>query len=136
MSATVSQLKRSAKLMFRWCVVNEALDEGRARVVVRQVLQSRRRGYFTILNEFKRLIKLEHARQTAKIDSAVPLQIDLQTRIRDSVERAYGHAMNTEFAEVPDLIGGIRIQVSNDVYDGSVKSRLAALATSFGIRSA
>jgi F-type H+-transporting ATPase subunit delta len=135
-SATVSQLKRSAKLMFRWCLVNETLDEARARVVVRQVLQSRRRGYFTILNEFMRLIKLEHARQTARIDSAVPLQIDLQTRIRDSVARVYGGAMITEFAEVPDLIGGIRIQVSNDVYDGSVKSRLAALAASFGIRRA
>ena len=136
MPATVSQLKRTGKMLFRLCVVNETLDEGRARVVVQQVLQSRRRGYFTVLNEFHRLIKLQQARQTAKIDSAVPLQIDLQTRIRETVERVYGQAMNTEFGEAPELIGGIRIQVSNDVYDGSVKARLAALAARFGIRSA
>jgi len=134
--ATVSRLKRTAKMLFRWCLVNEALDEGRVRVVVQQVLQSKRRGYFTVLNEFQRLVKLQAARQTAKIDSAVPLQSDLQMRIRESVEQVYGQAMNTKFAEVPELIGGIRIQVSNDVYDGSVKSRLAALAARFGIRSA
>jgi len=132
--ATVSQSKRTAKMLFNWCVVNETLDEGRARVVMQQVLQHKRRGYFTVLKEFQRILKLQQAKQTAKIDSAVPLQIDLQTQIRESVERVYGQAMSTEFAEAPDLIGGIRIQVSNDVYDGSVKSRLAALAVSFGIR--
>jgi len=134
--ATVSQLKRTAKMLFRWSVVNETLDEGRARVVVQQVLQSKRRGYFTVLSEFQRLVKLQEARQTAKIDSAVPLQSDLQAQIRESVERVYGQTMTTKFAELPELIGGIRIQVSNDVYDGSVKSRLAALAARFGIRSA
>jgi F0F1-type ATP synthase delta subunit len=41
--------------------------------------------------------------------------------------------MTAEFAEDPDLIGGIRVRVANDVYDGSVKARLAALARSFGI---
>jgi F-type H+-transporting ATPase subunit delta len=122
-------------MLFRWCVVNETLDEGRARAVVRQVSQSKRRGYFTVLNEFQRLVKLQQARQTAKVDSAAPLQSDLQTRIRETVDRVYGRPMNTEFAELPELIGGIRIQVSNDVYDGSVKSRLAALAARFGIRS-
>ena len=136
MPATVSQLKRTAKMLLRWCLVNETLDEGRARAAVQQITHSRRRGYFTVLREFQRLIKLQHARKTARVNSAVPLQIDLQTRIRDSVERVYGRAMNTEFVEAPELIGGIRIQVSNDVYDGSVKLRLAALAASFGIRSA
>jgi F0F1-type ATP synthase delta subunit len=91
-------------MLFNWCMVNETLEEGRARVAVQQVLQSKRRGYFTVLSEFQRAAKLQEARQTAKIDSAV--------------------------------IGGIRIQVSNDVYDGSVKSRLATLAAKCGIRSA
>src|SRR5215831_5563176 len=98
-------------MLFRWCVVNEALDEGRARVVVQQVLQSKRRGYFTVLSEFQRLVKLQEAKRTAKIDSAVPLQSDLQAQIRESVERVYGKTMNTKFAELPELIGGIRIQV-------------------------
>jgi F-type H+-transporting ATPase subunit delta len=136
MPKTVSQIKRTAKLLFRWCVVNERLDESRTRAVFRQVLQSKRRGYLALLSEFKRLVKLEHARRTAKVDSAIPLPVELQTVVRNTLEGVYGEAILTEFADRPDLIGGIRIQVSNDVYDGSVKSRLAALATCFGIPSA
>lgn len=104
--------------------------------VLAQILQSKRRGYFTLLNEFKRLVKLEHAKRTARVHSAIPLPTDLQTRVRDTLRRLYGEAIQTEFADDRDLIGGIRIQISSDVYDGSVKSRLATLATGFGIPSA
>jgi F0F1-type ATP synthase delta subunit len=33
------------------------------------------------------------------------------------------------------LIGGMRIRVGSDVYDGSVQSGLAALEKSFGIKA-
>jgi F0F1-type ATP synthase delta subunit len=31
----------------------------------------------------------------------------------------------------PALIAGVQVQIGSDVYDGSVKARLAALATRF-----
>ncbi len=136
MPATASQVRRVAKRLFRWCVVNDRLEESRARAVIQRVLSSKRRGYVTVLSEFKRLLSIESAKRTAKIDSAVPLQVDLQTRISDGLERVYGQGIRTQFVQNPDLIGGIRIRVSSDVYDGTVRSRLAALAASFGIRSA
>ena len=136
MPATVSQIRRTAKLLFRWCVVDRRLEEPRARAVVGQVLKSRRRGCLALLSEFKRLVKLEQARHTAKVDSAIPLQIDLQTRVRDTLKDVYGETILTQFAADPELIGGIRVQVGSDVYDGSVRSRLASLAASFGIPSA
>jgi len=135
MPATTSQVRRAAKRLYRWCVVNGKVEEGRARAVVQQVLASKRRGYLSVLDEFKRLLTMDSARHTAKIDSAVPLQIDLQTRIREGLTRVYGDPIHAKFAQNPDLIGGIRIQVSNDVYDGTVRSRLQVLAASFGIRS-
>lgn len=133
MAATVSQIRRTAKRLLRWCVVNGRLDERRARAVLGQVLQSKRRGYPTLLNEFSRLMKIEHAKHTAIVRSANPLTTDLQTRVRDTLERLYGEVLQTEFTDDRELIGGIRIQISSDVYDGTVKSRLTALATSFGI---
>ena len=135
MPATVSQIRRTARQVFRWCMVNRRLEEPRARAVVGQVLKSRRRGYLALLGEFKRLVKLEQARHTAKVDSAIPLQIDLQTSVRKTLEDMYGEAILTQFAADPELIAGLRIQVGSDVYDGSVRSRLVALATSFGIPS-
>jgi F-type H+-transporting ATPase subunit delta len=53
--------------------------------------------------------------------------------LRTNLEAVYGERITAEFAEDPDLIGGVRVRVANDVYDGSVKARLAALARSFGI---
>jgi F-type H+-transporting ATPase subunit delta len=111
------------------------LDEHRAREVVRYVLESKHRGYLAVLGEFTRLMKLEHASHTAKVESAIPLRPDLQGRLQESLESAYGDGMSTEFLENPDLIGGMRIRVANDVYDGSVRFRLTELAASFGIRN-
>ena len=133
MAASSSQIRRGAKILFRWCLAGGRLDEPRVRQVVEQVLHSKRRGYLAVLEEFKRLVKLEGARHTARVESAVPLLADLQGRLLQNLEAVYGEGMSTEFAANPDLIGGIRIRVANDVYDGTVKSRLAALAKSFGI---
>jgi F-type H+-transporting ATPase subunit delta len=98
-------------------------------------LESSRRGSLAVLGEFTRLMKLEYARHTAKVESAIPLRPDLQGRLQKSLESAYGEGMSTEFLENADLIGGMRIRVANDVYDGSVRSRLTALAAGFGIRN-
>jgi F-type H+-transporting ATPase subunit delta len=133
MPATTLQIRRGAKLLFRWCFADGRLDEHRVREAVRHVLRSKRRGYLAVLGEFKRLVKLDTAKHTATVQSAVPLQADLQSRLRTNLEAVYGERITAEFAEDPDLIGGIRVRVANDVYDGSVKARLAALARSFGI---
>jgi F-type H+-transporting ATPase subunit delta len=133
MPTTIPQARRGAKKLFRWCLINGSLDTGRARRVVASVLESRRRGYITLLGQFHRLVKLEFARHTAKIESAAPLPPDLQARVQAGLEGAYGAGITTLFAQNPALIGGIRIRVASDVYDGSVQSRLAALRRSFGI---
>ncbi len=36
-----------------------------------------------------------------------------------------------EFAENPRLIGGMRVKIGDDVFDGSVKTRLTGLSESF-----
>jgi F-type H+-transporting ATPase subunit delta len=39
--------------------------------------------------------------------------------------------VSISFAQNPALIGGLRIQVGSDLYDGSVKTRLQKLEESF-----
>jgi F-type H+-transporting ATPase subunit delta len=107
------------------------LDENRARQVVQRVIESKPRGYLGILSHFERLVKLDLDRRTAKIESATPLAADLQTRVQAGLERLYGAGLNISFAQNPALIGGLRIKVGSDVYDGSVQARLAALQESF-----
>ena len=76
-------------------------------------------------------MKLEIAQRTATVESAVPLPADLQTSIESGLARRYGPGLRTAFGHRPALIGGMRIQVGSDVYDGSVLAGLAALEQSF-----
>ena len=107
------------------------LDENRARQIVTRVLESKPRGYLGILSHFHRLVKLDLERRTAQVESAVPLPQDLQTSVQNSLTRAYGTGLKISFTENPALIGGMRVRVGSDVYDGSVQARLTALKESF-----
>ncbi len=125
------QTKREAKQLFRVCRVNGLLDEGRVRRVVQQLVAAGQRDCPAILSHFGRLVKLDLARHTATIESATPLPADLQAAVEDGLMRRYGRGLTTAFAHRPALIGGMRIQVGSDVYDGSVRAGLAALEQSF-----
>jgi len=125
------QAKREAKQLFGACMTDGLLDEGRARQVVQGVLAARRRGYLATLAHFQRLVKLDLDRRTAKIESAGPLPPELQAKVQADLARAYGPGLALSFAQNPALIGGMRIKVGSDVYDGSVQARLAALEESF-----
>lgn len=63
--------------------------------------------------------------------SALPL--GFRTRVQKSLESSYGAGVDAVFAQEPNLIAGIRIQIGSDVYDGSIRARLAAMAKAFGI---
>ena len=123
--------KREAKQLFRFCLVSGMLDEHRVRRVVQHLLAAGRRNCPAILSHFERLVKLDLARHTATIESATPLPADLQAAIEAGLARRYGRGLATAFAHRPALIGGVRIQVGSDLYDGSVRAGLAALENSF-----
>jgi F-type H+-transporting ATPase subunit delta len=128
---TTKRAKREAKQLFRLCLVNGSLDANRVRQAVQRVLESRRRGFLSLAVYFQRLVKLERSRQTAEVESAVPLPGDLQTNVQASLERGYGPQISTSFVHNPALIGGMRIKIGSDVYDGSVKAKLVDLEKSF-----
>ncbi len=123
--------QREAKELFRACHVDGSLDEGRVREAMRRLLESKPRGYLAIASHFHRLVKLELEERTARIESAVPLPPDLQATIQAGLSRLYGPGLQISFGQKPALIGGLRIKVGSDVYDGSVRARLAALQEKF-----
>ena len=125
------QARRDAKDLFRSCLSKEGLDEKRASEIVRKVAAAKPRGYIGILSHFHRLVKLELERRTARIESAAPLSSQLQKDFGDKLARIYGPGLVLSFAQNPALLGGVRIRVGSDVYDGSVQSRLMALQESF-----
>ena len=128
---TTKQVRRQAKQLLRLCLVNGSLDEGRALQVIERVLASKRRGYLALAEHFEGLLKLDRSQRTAEVESAVPLPADVAANVQSSLVQVYGPRIITSFAHRPALIGGMRIKVGSDVYDGSVKAALAALEKSF-----
>lgn len=125
------QSRRDAKQLFRSTLVNGLMDEGRVRSVVHKVLELKPRGYMAILGHFTRLVKLEQDRRAAKVESAIPLTPDQQSGVASNLQRLYGNGLNLSFHVNPALVGGLRVRVGSDVYDGSVSARLQELEETF-----
>jgi F-type H+-transporting ATPase subunit delta len=128
---TTKQIRRQSKELYRLCLVNGTLDEVRVRQVVKTIVQSRRRGYLALLARFQRLVKLDFARHTANVESAIPLPPAVRADVEAGLKKAYGPGIRAVFSDDPALIGGTRIQVGCDVYDGSVRCGLALLERGF-----
>ena len=51
----------------------------------------------------------------------------LKTSVTANLTRRYGSGLDITFGVNPELIGGLRVKVGSDVFDGSVKARLGEL---------
>ncbi len=121
------QARRDAKELFRAAQVNGVLDENKARQMVDEVLARKPRGHIAILAHLQRLLKLDIERRTARIETVMPLDPAQQSGVKSALANRYGAGLTYTFAQNPALIGGMRVKVGSDVYDGSVQSRLAQL---------
>ncbi len=124
------KVRRTARQLFRLCLAGGVLDENRVRVVAQRIASSGHRGSLPVLSEFRRLVRLDRGRYTALVESATPLEDGAREELRADLRRVYGPGLEASFEQNPALIGGMRIKVGSDVYDGSVRARLAALEAS------
>jgi len=83
------------------------------------------------LTHFQRLVQLDVERHTAKIESAIALTPDNQATVKQNLTRVYGPGLTFNFSENPALIGGLRVKIGSDVYDGTVRGRLDRLQETF-----
>jgi F-type H+-transporting ATPase subunit delta len=122
---------REARQLFRSCQANGLLDENRVRQTVKLLGEKKPRGYVQILSRLHRLVELDVQQRTARVESAEPLPAGLQTEVTGRIKKNYGDGLDISFSQNPALIGGLKIRVGSDLYDGSVKTKLERLAASF-----
>lgn len=121
------EARRTSRQLFRACFADGKLDESRARSVVSLVIEKKPRGYIGVLGNFARLMRHEAERQSALVESATPLSDDMRYQLKAGLTKKYGRELTLDFSVKPELLGGIRVKVGSDVWDGSVKARLEAL---------
>ena len=121
------EARKSARSLFRSCLVDGKLDATRVRAVTDALADGKPRGYLAVLQNFARLVRLELERRHVVIESATPLTDAELSQVRAEIVSAHGDDLTFDTAIRPDLIGGLRIRVGSDVWDGSVRARLEAL---------
>ena len=125
------QARRDGKQLYRSCMIGGRLDEAKVRQAVKAVVEKKPRGWLVVLTHFQRLVKLEIDRRTARVESATALDASQQQQVKTQVDSLHGAGLSYEFVQNPALLGGLRVRVGSDVYDGSVEARLPALEESF-----
>jgi F-type H+-transporting ATPase subunit delta len=121
--------RRQARRLYRACLVDGVLDRDRALQAIDAIAEARLYAGRAVLAAFLRLSRLEHERCRAVVESAVPLPPDLRDRLEMDIARAYCPGLQLTFAQNAALIGGIRVRVGSDVWDGSVRGALRDLET-------
>ena len=121
----------TARRLFGLCHTGGRLDESKLRSVVSRLVDTKPREYAAILAALQKLTRLELERRKVTVESAVELDAGARQRVIAGLAKQYGPDLVADYRITPSLIGGLRIRVGNDVFDGSVQGRLDRLAAAF-----
>jgi F-type H+-transporting ATPase subunit delta len=119
------EIQKTARVLFRSCMVNGRLDEGCVRQVLKGLASHSSRGVLSVLMELKKLVGLEVLKERVVVESAVSLP-DGGRGIFGQVLKTRPDVSSLEYREDPKLIGGLKIRIGFDVWDGTVLERLHA----------
>ena len=89
------------------------------------------RDYRAIMHSLLNLVRLDEQSRQALVESATELDAASRSRIEKNLNEQYGGGLSFTYNTDAELLGGVKIRVGNDVWDGSVQSRLERLANAF-----
>lgn len=123
------EARRISRKLFQSTLRNGRVDEAAVRKVVAGLVAKQPRYFLQILKDFKRQVRLELSKSECFVDSAQALSADERAYIVSELRKRHGDGLAPVFREVPELLGGLRVRLGSDVWDGSVRARLDRLAS-------
>lgn len=96
-------------------------------IVASLVRQPRGRRVRQLLNRAMKIVSAQDGRIVATVHTATPLSAAQRARLGDSLAQRYEGKVSINEVIDPTVVGGLRVQVANDVIDGSISARLAEL---------
>ena len=121
----------TARRIFRLCQKDGKINTRKLKPIIKRIGDEKPRDYRGILVSLRRLVQAELIKKQVTVESAAKLDETTLGKVQISLCKEYGEGLTFKFKVDPELLGGLRIRVGNDVYDGSVKARLETLANSF-----
>jgi F-type H+-transporting ATPase subunit delta len=94
------------------------------RLITEVVTGPRGRSLERALAEYGRLVAQRRDRLIALVRTPTPLSEEQRTRLVATLSAAYGHDVYLNIEVDPDVLGGMSVQVGDEVVDGTVARRL------------
>jgi F-type H+-transporting ATPase subunit delta len=88
------------------------------------VIGSRHQKLSGVLEKFGKQVSEVASRLVATVTVAQPLSADQLKRLEAALSKGYGQQLNLNVEIDPSILGGVKVQVSGEIIDGSVASRL------------
>jgi F-type H+-transporting ATPase subunit delta len=121
------EIRQLSRKMLQASFTNGQLEPGRISSLVDSLIAQKPRNYIDVLKNYKRLLRLEVQKRHATVETATEVDPAVRSKIEANLKSRYGDGLTTGFQVDPRLLGGMRIRVGNDVWDGSVRNRLERL---------
>lgn len=121
------EIRQLSRGMLRASFTDGQLDNGKISALVQSLVTKKPRHYIDVLQHYKRLLRLEIEKRHARVESAMKLDPETAKQIVDRLKRKYGNDVTADFDVDPALLGGLRVRVGDDVWDGTLRSRLQRL---------
>ena len=121
------EIRQLSREMLRASFTDGQLDPGRISSLVDSLIAKKPRHYVDVLKNYRRLLRLELEKRQAKIETANEIDSATSSELVSNLKKKYGSDLATEFVVNPELLGGMRIRVGSDVWDGTVRNRLELL---------
>jgi len=121
------EIRRLSRGMLRASFTDGELDPGRIASLVDSLIARKPRHYVEVLKNYRRLLRLELEKRRARVETASEADSAIRSELVANLKKKYGSDLTTEFVVNPQLLGGMRIRVGSDVWDGTVRNRLERL---------
>lgn len=121
------EARKLSRQLFKASFTDGKLDAEKIRAQVTGIAVSKPRRYLDLLKSYQRLLRLETEKHHAIVESASELNNETRAKIQQSLQAKQGGDLTVDFKINPELIGGLRVQIGNDVWNGSVQGRLERL---------
>jgi F-type H+-transporting ATPase subunit delta len=121
------EIRRLSREMLRASFTDGQLNSGRIASLVDSLIARKPRNYVDVLKNYRRLLRLEVEKRRARIETASEVDREATSKVIENLKKRYGDDLTTEFVVNPQLLGGMRIRVGSDVWDGTVRNRLERL---------
>ena len=114
------------RLMLAIC--GERID-GVARNLIQLLVHNRRLSLLTEIRALFEQLKLkDEGKLDAKISSAFPMEDAQRNHVVNLLSSRFKRKINATVTVDPELIGGIKVEVGDKVWDASVRGRLQTMA--------